>query len=454
MGLKIVIRGAGDLATGVAAELKERGHQIVMTEIAVPLTVRRQVACSRAVYEGRAVIEGHVAVLAQDETDVRKIWSEDQIAVLVDPECEIRQKMQFDVMIDAIMAKKNLGTTIEDNNCVIALGPGFTAGEDCHAVIETKRGATLGMPIYEGSAIPNTGVPGMIGGYAIERLMKASAEGRMEPVAAIGDAVKKGELLAVTGGQPVYAAIDGIVRGMLQKDVHVTKGMKIGDVDPRCDASLVYQISDKARKIGKGVTEAIRTILFSRYAMVFLAAGQSSRYGTAGENKLLAEKNGKPMFRYLLDQMADYAMCRRVVVGRMPEILTYAQEHGMYPVENTVPEVGISRSLKMGLKECKALQPHLCGVLFAVCDQPDLKAHTIERMLELACQNPGKIICAGTKENLGNPVLLDQAFFAELMNLEGDRGGKQVVNRHLDQVVILDTPKEELRDIDTKLQDW
>ena len=185
MALRILIRGAGDLATGVAAELKERGHQIVMTEIAIPLTVRRQVACSRAVYEKKAVIETHTAVLVQNETEIKAALGKNQIAVLVDPEGEIRTRMHFDVIVDAIMAKKNLGTSMADGPCVIALGPGFAAGKDCHAVIETKRGVTLGQPIYQGSAIPNTGVPGMIGGYAIERLIKASADGVMEPVAEI-----------------------------------------------------------------------------------------------------------------------------------------------------------------------------------------------------------------------------------------------------------------------------
>lgn len=454
MGLNILIRGAGDLATGVAAELKERGHRIVMTEIAVPLTVRRQVACSRAVYEGKAVIERHTAVLVKNETEAKEALSQGQIAVLVDPEGQIRKKMDFDVIVDAIMAKKNLGTSMEDDRCVIALGPGFTAGYDCHAVIETKRGETLGKPIYQGSAIPNTGVPGIIGGYAIERLIKASGEGSMKPVAKIGDVVKKGDLLAVTGGKPVYALIDGIIRGMLQEGVEVTPGMKIGDVDPRTDVSLVNLISDKARKIGRGVAEAIDTLLFSQYAFVFLAAGLSSRYGEEQENKLLAEKNGKPMYRYLLDQMEAFPMCTQVVVSRLTEVLHYAEEHNMLPVENAMPEAGISRSLKMGLKKCMERKEPLQGVLFAVCDQPGLQADTIRQMLEKAWQNPGKIVCAGTKEHLGNPVLLDKIYFSELLELEGDRGGKQVVKRHLENVLLLETSESELQDIDDKTQDW
>lgn len=454
MALRILIRGAGDLATGVAAELKERGHQVVMTEIPVPLTVRRQVACSRAVYEQKAVIEAHTAILARNVAETEAALTAGQIPVLVDPKGQIRTQMQFDVIVDAIMAKKNLGTSMQDGRCVIALGPGFTAGKDCHAVIETKRGETLGKPIYEGSAIPNTGVPGVIGGYAAERLIQASADGRMEPVAQIGDVVKAGELLAYTGKVPVYARIDGIIRGMLQSGVEVEKGMKIGDVDPRQDASLVYLISDKARKIGQGVAEAIRTIVFSHYGMVFLAAGKSSRYGEKGEQKLLACKENKPMYRYLLDQIEPYEMCVRTVVSGVPEILKYASAHHMSAVENCEPEKGISHSLKMGLDCCQEQAPELFGVLFAVCDQPGLKAETIEQMLMLAWQNPGKIICAGNDKRLGNPVLMDRIYFQELKTLEGDTGGKQVVKRHPDQVLVLETDEKELRDIDLHTQEW
>ena len=454
MGLNILIRGAGDLATGVAAELKEHGHQIVMTEIAVPLTVRRQVACSRVVYEGKAVIEGHTAILVENEKEAREVISRNQIAVLVDPDGKIRKKMHFDVIVDAIMAKKNLGTTMDDGSCVIALGPGFTAGKDCHAVIETKRGETLGKPIYHGSAIPNTGVPGMIGGYAKERLIKASADSIIKPKAKIGDVVKKGDLLAITGEKPVYAMIDGIIRGMLQEGVHVTKGMKIGDVDPRREPALVNLISDKARKIGKGVLEAIHKILFEQYALVFLAAGLSSRYGEKEENKLLAEKDGKPMFRYILDQTKRFDMCHRIVVSGLSEVLNYAQMHGMHPVANTMPEEGISLSVKMGLSKCMESNRKLRGVLFAVCDQPGLKGDTIEQILELAWKNSGKIICAGKDQEPGNPVLLDQIYFQELLNLEGDRGGKQVVKRHMDKVLIVDTSAKELQDIDEKTQNW
>ena len=192
--MKIVIKGAGDLATGVAWELFREGHRIIMTEIAVPLTVRRQVAYSRAVYEGRAEVEGVIGVLAGSAEEAIALSEQGVISVLVDPEARVREIWQPEVVIDAIMAKKNIGTTLTDAPLVLALGPGFTAGKDCHAVIETMRGENLGRPIYKGSAIPNTGVPGMVGGYAMERLIKASGDGLMEPVAAIGDIVEKGSL--------------------------------------------------------------------------------------------------------------------------------------------------------------------------------------------------------------------------------------------------------------------
>ena len=188
--------------------------------------------------------------------------------------------------------------------------------------------------------------------------------------------------------------------------------------------------------------------------MVFLAAGKSSRYGEVNENKLLAEKDGKPMYRYLLDQMKAYPMCTKVAVSGEGEILEYARNHGWQAEENRNPEKGISRSLQLGLAVCQREAKKLQGVLFAVCDQPGLRAETIEHMMELAWKNPGKIICAGTNEKLGNPVLLDKLYFPELMDITGDVGGKQVVKRHLDQVILLKTSEAELKDIDEKSQVW
>ena len=175
--MKILIKGAGDLATGIASRLYGAGHQIMMTDIAVPLTVRRLVAFSRAVYEGEAVVEDMTARLAKNQEEAEKIMEQGDIPVIVDPKAECIQWFQPDVIVDAILAKRNLGTNITDAPFVIGVGPGFTAGEDCNCVVETKRGHTLGNVIWDGSAIPNTGVPGNVGGYSIERLIKASADG-------------------------------------------------------------------------------------------------------------------------------------------------------------------------------------------------------------------------------------------------------------------------------------
>jgi xanthine dehydrogenase accessory factor len=258
----IVIKGAGDLASGVALRLCHAGFAVAMTEIAAPLAVRRTVAFSQAVYDGRTRVEDITSVLVQDETEMRAAFAQKQIAVFVDPAAAIVKRLAPGVLVDAIMAKKNTGTSIDDAPVVIGLGPGFTAGSDCHAVIETMRGHTLGRVITEGSALPNTGVPGEIAGFTSERLLRAEADGVFDPLAAIGDSVKKGDTVAVvraTDGRavPVYAKIDGMVRGLLPLGLAVTRGMKAGDIDPRCECSHCFTVSDKALAIGGGVLEAI-----------------------------------------------------------------------------------------------------------------------------------------------------------------------------------------------------
>ncbi|MBN1070096.1 EF2563 family selenium-dependent molybdenum hydroxylase system protein [Clostridium botulinum] len=253
----IVIKGAGDLATGVATRLKKCGFNIVMTEISQPTTVRRTVAFSQVVYDEKVEVEGITAVLASNKEDINKIVEEGNVAVLVDEKAKIIDEIKPEIIIDAIIAKKNLGTKIDDANIVIALGPGFTAGIDCHCVIETKRGHYLGKAIYKGSAIPNTGVPGEVGGFSKERIIRATTDGKILPVSKIGDYVKKGDIVAYVNETPVLTKLDGIVRGMLQKDVSVFKGMKSGDIDPRCEKNHCFTISDKARSIGGGVLEAI-----------------------------------------------------------------------------------------------------------------------------------------------------------------------------------------------------
>ncbi len=253
----ILIKGAGDLATGVAHRLKKCGFNIVMTEISEPTMVRRTVAFSQAVYDKEVEVEGIKAVLASEKQDIYNIIEDGNIAVLVDEEAKIVDEIKPDIIIDAIIAKKNLGININDAKIVIALGPGFTAGVDCHCVVETKRGHYLGKTIYSGSAIPNTGVPGAIGGYTKERIIRATGDGKISPVANIGDYVEKGDIVAYVNETPIFVEINGIVRGMLQKDVKVFKGMKCGDIDPRCEKDHCFTISDKARSIGGGVLEAI-----------------------------------------------------------------------------------------------------------------------------------------------------------------------------------------------------
>ena len=303
--MKIVIKGAGDLATGIASRLYHAGHQIVMTEIAVPLTVRRSVALSRAVYENEAEVEDLKGVLVKDAAEADRILQRGEIPVLVDPEADIIGSFHPDVVVDAILAKKNLGTRITDAPFVIGVGPGFYAGKDCHCVIETKRGHTLGNVIWEKEAIPNTGVPGNIGGFTTERLIRASADGIMEPVAEIGDTVEKGQLVARTGKQPVYAKMSGIVRGMLQKDVQVTEGLKIGDIDARCEPEHCVTISDKARAVGGGVLEAVSLFgqIYGNYGVALLAAGEAKRFGS---DKLSEKFQGIPLYRHALEKLEAF----------------------------------------------------------------------------------------------------------------------------------------------------
>ena len=255
--MRILIKGAGDLATGIGWRLKRAGYEVWMTDLAVPTAVRRTVSFSRAIYEKRATIEGITAVHVQSIEEGVNAVREGCIPVLIDPEALSIQSLIPEIVVDAIIAKTNLGTKITDAEMVIGVGPGFTAGEDCHKVIETKRGHDLGRVIDQGSAIPNTGIPGDIGGYTVERIIRASADGIFLPKASIGDLVVKDQVVAYCGDVPVYAKMSGIVRGMLQEGVHVTNGMKAGDIDARCEIRHCFTISDKARAIGGGVLEAV-----------------------------------------------------------------------------------------------------------------------------------------------------------------------------------------------------
>lgn len=253
----VLIKGAGDIASGVALRLYRSHIPVVMTEIAMPTTVRCTVAFSGAVTSGSAFVEGICAKLATDAAAVNTLLMQGVIPVVIDPKATMRTVLKPDVVIDAILAKKNLGTGITDAPLVIALGPGFTAGVDCHAIVETKRGHTLGRVITHGSAIANTGIPGEIAGHSADRIIRACADGVFTPLCAIGTLVKKGDAVARVGDAEIFAQLDGVVRGMLPAGVAVHRGMKSGDIDPRGNVASCETVSDKALAIGGGVLEAL-----------------------------------------------------------------------------------------------------------------------------------------------------------------------------------------------------
>jgi xanthine dehydrogenase accessory factor len=256
--LILLIRGSGEIASAVAHRLHRSHFKICMTEIPHPLAVRREVAFSEAIYEGEKEVEGVRAELISRPEEIESVWKKGDIPILVDADGKkTRNFLKPDVLVDAIMAKKNLGTQINDAPFVIGLGPGFTAGKDVHIVIETNRGHHLGRMILNGAAEPDTGIPGEIGGYTMERLLRTLKKGIFHPQKSIGDRVNKGSVIAVVDDFPIIAKISGIVRGLLREGVEVKKGMKIGDIDPRGKKQSCFTISDKARAIGGGVLEAI-----------------------------------------------------------------------------------------------------------------------------------------------------------------------------------------------------
>lgn len=253
----VVIKGAGDIATGIALRLYHARLDIVMTEIARPTSIRRTVSFSEAVPLCETSVEGVTAELVKDADEARQAAARGRIAVMVDPEAACIHELKPDAVVDAILAKTNLGTRIGDAPVVVGVGPGFTAGEDCHAVVETQRGHYLGRVITEGSAAPNTGVPGNIGGYTVERLLRAPADGIFHPARSIGDEVEKGDIAGYVGGMPMRCEIGGVLRGILPEGTPVYKGMKSGDVDPRCRREHCFSVSDKALSVGGGAMEAI-----------------------------------------------------------------------------------------------------------------------------------------------------------------------------------------------------
>ena len=253
----VLIRGAGDIATGIALRLYRSGLRVVMTDLPRPTAIRRTVCFSQAIVLGETTVEGVRAVRADTASQALERLAEGAVPVLPDPALTCLTSLRPDALVDAILAKKNLGTHITDAPVVVGVGPGFTAGTDCHAVVETMRGHTLGRVIYDGAALPNTNIPGLIGGYAGARVLRAPADGVFHQILNIGDEVKAGDIAGEVDGQPMRCTIGGVLRGLLADGTPVHKGMKSGDVDPRCRPEYCTTASDKALAVGGGVLEAI-----------------------------------------------------------------------------------------------------------------------------------------------------------------------------------------------------
>ncbi|MDD4658901.1 MAG: selenium-dependent molybdenum cofactor biosynthesis protein YqeB [Eubacteriales bacterium] len=254
----VLIRGAGEMASGTAHRLHAAGYSIIMTELPRPLAVRRGVAFAQAVFDGRAEVEGVVAVHVRTLAEAIVLCRQGKIPVVTgEIKKEDLEALQPIALVDARLAKENLGTRIDEAKVVIALGPGFTAGVDAHGVIETNRGHDLGRALYTGAAQANTGNPGDIGGYREERVLKSSAPGIFSSGLAIGDLVAQGDRFGEIDGRPIPAPISGVVRGLLMGGTWVRAGTKLGDVDPRGIRRYCFTISEKARAIGGGVLEAL-----------------------------------------------------------------------------------------------------------------------------------------------------------------------------------------------------
>lgn len=252
-----VVRGGGDLATGVAWQLTRAGWPVVVLELPEPLTVRRTVALSTAVTEGEISVQGMRGVLVESPAGVATVVGRGDVAVLVATELTAVAPVRPDVVVDARLAKRNIDTSAEDADLVVALGPGFTAGVDCHAVVETMRGDHLGRVIWSGAAQADTGTPAEVAGRSAERVLRAPAAGEVSWEVEIGDVVTQGQPLGAVAGAPVIAPFDGVVRGAIRSGTGVRTGLKVGDVDPRGDPSACWEISDKSLAVGGGVLEAV-----------------------------------------------------------------------------------------------------------------------------------------------------------------------------------------------------
>lgn len=268
---RVVVKGAGDLATGVAYRLHQSGFTVITTEIAQPTVVRRTVAFAQAVFDGTCVVEGVRARLVTASEEALIVARAREIAVVVDPDAQVVRRLRPAAVVDAILAKRNTGTRMSDAPVVVGLGPGFRAGLDVHAVVETNRGHRLGRVILDGEAEPDTGVPAPVDGHGADRVLRAPADGVFVGTRPIGDRVVTGSIVGYVGDDPVRSTFAGYLRGIVQSGIRVRAGMKIGDVDPRAAREHCFTISDKALAIGGGVLEAI-LYLSERQSLRTLAA--------------------------------------------------------------------------------------------------------------------------------------------------------------------------------------
>lgn len=256
----VLIRGGGDLASGVGGILHRNGWQLVICELPEPIVVRRKVAFAETVWEGLYQVEEIQSVLVETDQEVEPALLADKIAVVVDPEMKIADRFDFKAIVDARMLKTFQTPVTTGGVPVIGLGPGFIAGENCLVVVETKRGASLGKIIWDGAAQPNTGTPGIVEGRGLERVLYTPCDGVVRPCVEIGDLVSQGQVLAVVGESAVVAPFDGLVRGMLRPGIRVRAHTKLGDVDPRREPGLESKISDKALIIGRSVLKVIESL--------------------------------------------------------------------------------------------------------------------------------------------------------------------------------------------------
>jgi xanthine dehydrogenase accessory factor len=252
----VVVKGGGDLGSGVAWRLRRCGFPTVVLEQAQPTVIRRAVAFAAAMYEGSVAVEGITGRRAT-LPEVPELLPAGVVPVLADPQGHSLGVLRPAVLVDAILAKRNTGTRLADAPLVIALGPGFRAGRDCHAVVETARGHTLGRVYWQGEALPNSGTPGEVMGVAEERVLRAPAAGTFQALLQIGDRVEAGQPVAMVHGQPVPARVAGVVRGLLHDGLPAHAGMKVGDIDPRGEPACCFTVSDKALAVAGGVLEAI-----------------------------------------------------------------------------------------------------------------------------------------------------------------------------------------------------